>query len=366
MKKKEFSFTLSLILAAIAVIGGVLLYFIKPDLMWYWMLGLCFGYILQHSAICFNSATTNPIIIGTTTIFRAILIGILTASIGITAIKYLSSGELDYLGVSAISFTLMLGAFMFGIGMVVAGCCASGMFVRMGEGYVIHIVTMLCIMVGYTLANLSYEQVWSRFVIKSPVIFLPEKLGWKLGVIAHIAIIILLYIIALKWEKKQLGEFADDDTTEGNKLTAKNNRNFLKVHFSYLTGAMLLGLFCIIHFLVLKSVWSITGAFFWLSKNFDYFSIGDNLRNFGLLVGALISALACSDFKIRKIKSNKQFITSILGGLLMGYGAGIAGGCNISAFFVGASSLSLSAWVFLIFLFAGAFIGVKILQKFFI
>ena len=49
----------------------------------------------------------------------------------------------------------------------------------------------------------------------------------------------------------------------------------------------------------------------------------------------------------------------------MGYGARLAGGCNIGALFSGIASLSLSGWVFAIFLFIGAFFGSKLLAKYF-
>ena len=55
----------------------------------------------------------------------------------------------------------------------------------------------------------------------------------------------------------------------------------------------------------------------------------------------------------------------MLGGLLMGYGARLAGGCNIGALFSGVASLSLSGWVFAAFLLIGAWIGSKLLAKFF-
>ena len=59
----------------------------------------------------------------------------------------------------------------------------------------------------------------------------------------------------------------------------------------------------------------------------------------------------------------KQVIISIIGGLLMGYGACLASGCNVSAFFTAAASLSLSAWAFMVFLFIGSFVGIKLLYK---
>ena len=68
----------------------------------------------------------------------------------------------------------------------------------------------------------------------------------------------------------------------------------------------------------------------------------------------------------KKIKSVKQVVAAVLGGLIMGYGARLAGGCNIGALFSSIASLSLSGWVFALFLLVGAFIGSKLLAKFFL
>jgi len=148
-----------------------------------------------------------------------------------------------------------------------------------------------------------------------------------------------------------------------------NNEKYKKIissPFTYLTGAVLLGILNILYCLTLESGWSIMGAFFYLTEGGNSFTIGPNICNLGLFTGALISVFTCGKFKVKKIRSAKSVISAALGGILMGYGARIAGGCNISAFFVAASSLSLSAWVYMAFMFAGAFIGIKLLYKFFI
>ena len=346
--KKSFQRILAFVIIAISTLLGVWFYKIENAFIWYWVFGISFGVILQHSRLCFVSATTEPFITSSTEHFRAILIGIFTSSLGIIVIKYLSNGTLDLLGVSAISFPLILGAFIFGIGMVLCGSCSAGMFVRLAEGYIIHIVTIVCVIVGYLFANSHYQTLWAPFIVKMPAIFLPHEIGWTGAITSHMILIILLYLVALKIEF---------GTTSSNSTT-------------FLTGGILLGLFVILHYIILDSSWSVTGAFFWLSElsNFKKPSImsaalGSNIRNIGLFVGALISALFFAQFKIKQIRSPKQCLTNIIGGLLMGYGACIASGCSISAFFIGAASLSLSAWVFMICLFAGAFVGIKLLYK---
>lgn len=319
--------------------------------IWYLLLGIGFGIVLQRSHICFVNATSDPQITGSTEVFRAILIGILTSSLGITIIKYLSNGTLDMLGVSTISLPLIAGAFIFGIGMILAGSCASGMFIRLAEGYIIHLITIPCVILGYLFANSHYQTVWAPFVINAPAIFLPAELGWPIGVGANVLLILMIYLVALRHEQ--------------NTSSSTSSK--------YLWGAVCLGILNVVHYLVLNSAWSVTGAFYWFSEIPSLLhadpevlqtAIGPNLRNLGMFLGAFLSVIFAKSLKIQKIRSKKQITKTILGGFLMGYGACIAGGCNISAFFVAAASLSISAWVFLIFLFAGSFIGIKLLYKF--
>lgn len=346
--KKNTQKVIAFLLLILVTFWGILLHKQRNDFVWYWFFGISFGVILQRSRLCFVSSTSEPFITGSTEQFRAILIGILAASLGITAIKYLSDGSLDMLGVSAISIPFILGAFIFGIGMVLCGCCSVGVFIRLAEGYIVHIVTLVSIIAGYLFANSHYQIVWSSFVVNAPSIFLPAEIGWTVGVFCHIIVIILLYLVAVRFEDN---------------ISSSNSSKILK-------GGIMLGLFVVLHYLILKSSWSVTGAFFWIGKLFQttdintlQMSLGPNIRNIGLFIGALISILANGNFKIKKIRSGKQICTNILGGTLMGYGACLASGCNISSFFIAAASLSLSAWVFMIFLFAGVFIGIKLLYK---
>lgn len=349
----------AIILLILSMVTGLLMFNYSRSLMCYWIFGLGFGFILQRSHVCFVSAASDPFLSDSTDQFRAILIGILVASFGMSAIKYLSGGIYDTLGVSAVSLPLVIGAFIFGIGMELAGCCCSGMFIRMGEGYSVHLITFIFVILGYTFANTHYNMLWAPLVQKSPAVFFPDKLGWGPGVTLNIAILLIFYIIAVRKDKQP----ASTENT------------------SYLKGAVCLGILSIIHVIVLKTPWSVSGAFYWIEnstrclfggcldtllncKSSIVVAAGTNLRNLGLLIGSMISILFSSQFNFRKIHSRQQVIKSVIGGTLMGYGACIAGGCNITAFFVAASSLSLSGWIFMIMMLAGAFTGIKLLYKF--
>jgi alanine dehydrogenase len=83
----------------------------------------------------------------------------------------------------------------------------------------------------------------------------------------------------------------------------------------------------------------------------------------GMVFGALIGALLAGEFKIRLPRQRARYVQSAGGGLAMGYGAGIAMGCTIGAFFSAIPSLALNGWVFALFLAVGAWLGVQIIQR---
>src|SRR5699024_7274531 len=81
-----------------------------------------------------------------------------------------------------------------------------------------------------------------------------------------------------------------------------------------------------------------------------------SVMNFGILLGAFIAVALQGNFKPGKIKPGVA-ASSIIGGLLMGYGARLAFGCNIGAYFSGIASFSLHGWIWMIMALAGSFVG---------
>lgn len=176
-------------------------------------------------------------------------------------------------------------------------------------------------------------------------------------------------------------------TKLGNNPTYKR---ILKNPWTYVGGAVMLSFLQVLNLILLDGGWGVTGPFsYWVAWIAELFGahpetwqafasesaqktlaggfLNDpaSLRNIGLILGAALSALLASQFKIKKIKAKRQVVAAVIGGLLMGYGSKIAGGCTAGALYTGISSLSVSGWVFAVFLFIGAFIGGKLLVKFF-
>ena len=165
---------------------------------------------------------------------------------------------------------------------------------------------------------------------------------------------------------------------------------WFKDAWPYITGAVLLSVFQIVTLASTGNPWGVSGVLAnwgaWVVELFGgsvdkwyyfssegaqatlangFFKDPGTMRNLGIIIGALFATLLASQFKFKKIKSKKQIIAAVLGGLLMGYGARIGFGCNIGALFSGIASMSLSGWVYGIFLFVGAYVGSKLLVKFF-
>jgi uncharacterized membrane protein YedE/YeeE len=89
-----------------------------------------------------------------------------------------------------------------------------------------------------------------------------------------------------------------------------------------------------------------------------------SLTNIGLILGAFIaSSLSGKGSSIIKI-SLRSSLAAILGGILMGYGARLAFGCNIGALFSGIASGSLHGWLWFGFAFLGSYFGVKLRPSF--
>lgn len=101
-------------------------------------------------------------------------------------------------------------------------------------------------------------------------------------------------------------------------------------------------------------------------EGFGFFSDQGSITNLGIIAGALIATLMSSQFKVKTLKNSKQFVAAILGGLCMGVGARLAFGCNIGSMFAAVPTMALTGWVFVAFIFLGAWVGSRTLTKFFI
>ena len=206
-KKKrvnQIPIALGLLLVIIAI--GIWLGTKKADLALYWIVGLCFGFVLQRARFCFTASMRDPYLTKSTSVTRAVLIAFALTSIIFTAIKYgYAADGLAIPGqsyVAPISVATGAGAFMFGIGMVIAGGCASGTLMRVGEGFGMQILALFFFVIGSLWGAHDYGWWMEKFIITGKSIFLPDVMGWFGGLMCNLGIIAVIYVIAHKFEKK--------------------------------------------------------------------------------------------------------------------------------------------------------------------
>jgi uncharacterized membrane protein YedE/YeeE len=82
--------------------------------------------------------------------------------------------------------------------------------------------------------------------------------------------------------------------------------------------------------------------------------------DFGIVLGALLAAGLAGRFAPTLRAPWRSLLAAAIGGVLLGYGARLAYGCNIGAYFSGIASSSLHGWVWLVMALAGTALGIRL------
>lgn len=86
----------------------------------------------------------------------------------------------------------------------------------------------------------------------------------------------------------------------------------------------------------------------------------DGMMILGMFAGALAAALWANNVKLRRPQHAIRIAQALVGGFIAGWGARLAMGCNLAAFFTGIPQFSLHAWFFLVSTALGTYIGAKV------
>lgn len=206
-KKSQAPYGIALFIIMIGI--GIALSYKSSNLAMFWIFGSCFGFVLQKARFCFTASLRDPWITGSTSITKAVMIAFAITTIGFTAIKYgafingLPIPGMNY--VVPVGFATAVGGIMFGTGMVIAGGCASGTLMRVGEGFAMQMLALVFFIVGSLLGAYHFGFWKINFISNSPKIFLPDYFGWFGALVIQLLIIFCIYIAADLWQKKKMG-----------------------------------------------------------------------------------------------------------------------------------------------------------------
>jgi len=213
-KKKIRQITLGVLLFIAVIVIAVFLQRANPKGAFIWMIGIALGYVLQRSRFCFTASLRDPVLTGGTELTKAVIIALSLASVAYLAINMSRFGmNLENYDLKAVAghvkpvgINTAIGAFLFGIGAVVAGGCASGTLMRMGEGFAQQWLAFVFFVVGSVIGVVIMVPMGSVAVLKGAAVFLPKALGgWVPAIILQFGALAGLYILAMWWQKKKAG-----------------------------------------------------------------------------------------------------------------------------------------------------------------
>lgn len=344
------------------------------------LLGLGLGLVLFHSRFGFTSAWRQLVAVGQGKALRAHTL--LLAATAIAFAPFLAagvgpSGQAVEGNLSPVGVSLLVGATVFGIGMQIGGACASGTLYIVGSGHTAILLTLGGFVVGSTIGAAHFSW-WEATPSLEPV-SLAEVFGSYAAGLA-VTLLVLGLIAAATYAVARV----KNPPPVGAVPTASGFARVLRGAWPLWVGALLLAVLNLGVLLVKGSPWGVTSAFaLWGSKtaanlgiadpaSWDYFAgekgaalqqsvLGDatSLTNFGIIIGALIASALAGAFSLHRRVPARLALGAVVGGVLMGYGARLAYGCNIGAYFGGIASFSLHGWVWGAVAILGTVVGLK-------
>jgi len=329
------------------------------------VIGLALGLVLFHSRFGFTSAWRQLVAVRQGKALRAHMLMLATACILFAPIL---ANQLSFKDVpvaptlAPIGWGLFVGAFLFGVGMQLGGSCASGTLFAIGSGQTAILLTLVGFIGGATLGAYHLPW-WNKLPAHEPVSLTqfggyPGALTISLLVMA--AIVGLTYLIGRGNSVPPLEE----------PPVAHGAARVIRGSWPLWTGALLLAGLNALTLFISGGAWGVTFAFaLWGSKILDLVGVDvlswgfwqdpanlakydagifvekTSVMDFGIIVGALVASAMAGQWLLHRAIPGKLAVGAVIGGVLMGYGARLAFGCNIGAYFGGIASFSLHGWL---------------------
>ncbi|MFE4640963.1 YeeE/YedE family protein [Streptomyces sp. NPDC056730] len=345
------------------------------------LLGLGLGVALFHSRFGFTSAwrqlvavgngtglRAHTLLLGTTATLFALLIGTGTGLFG--SVPAPSAGPL---GVG-----LLAGSFLFAVGMQLGGACASGTLFAVGSGQSSIVLTLGGFIAGSTLAAWQFG-LWKDLPAFEPVV-LADYIGWFGSWAVTMAALALIVLVSRRVQARR------NPPPTGPVPSARGAAaRVLRGSWPLAAGALALSVLGAGVLLVSGGAWGVTSAFslwgaelvralgghpetwtFWQQPNNAGMLAGpvladkNSLTDIGIMIGAAVAAALGGTWTLHRGVPWRTAVAAVLGGVLMGIGARLAGGCNIGAYLAGIASGSLHGWIWGAVAILGTWAGLRL------
>lgn len=314
------------------------------------LVGLLFGFILQRGRYCMNTAFRDTIFINDFSLFRAYIIALtMLVVIGNLLSDY---GVFTLVPQTFYPLSNIIGGYLFGLGIVLAGGCGSGVWYKIGEGQLGAAVAAFGFLTGAAattsgILNPLYKALRS---ISLPIAGKPNARLWEVigdGMTEKWVVIGILAVIATVFVLK------------GKPFSVKKQKGF-----TWPVSGVLIGIMGLIAF------WA---AEYWggFARGLNFTTPTSELMNFvvagdakpmffptyqmgpfkvtwsifnviGVPLGAYISARILKEH-MWKTPPATELITVFFGGVLMGFGGIVGGGCTVGQALTGFTTLSIGS-----------------------
>jgi len=406
------------ILVVLLLGGGA---FLQDGALYYRMLvGLGLGYTLTRALFGFAGSANRTYNGGSTKLLRTLCLMFFLSAVIVAALCYIGGAENYGLWINQINLGLVVGGLMFGIGMAFSMCCASGVLTDIVAGPPRALITLLFFGVGVFVGFPVQKAGWvaNTMVHSSSFesgVFLPDLFTFD-GMNGYLGALILTGILCLlvagiakgyenyrrkngtytgidseRLQEKAEIEMLQDETDTPVISESTVYRVFAKP-WTLKTGAFVITILFSTLMIVTKGGWGASTPYgYWFGRilhlfgmstetivnytqqsegpfTMPFFTNAMNVQNVSIILGALVATLMMGMFT-SQLKETlkitpKEALSYVVGGLLMGFGTRLSNGCNVGALYTPIANLSLSGWLYFIFLFSGGIIG-NILKRYY-
>jgi uncharacterized protein len=369
-------------LVAALVLGGIIFSSSGQVPAELFALGLALGFVLFHSRFGFTSAWRQLVAVRQGKALRAHMLMLAVACTLFAPILATQASFGDVPAAPAlapIGFGLFVGSFLFGVGMQLGGSCASGTLFAIGSGQTAILLTLTGFIVGSVVGALHFPWWTNELPSHAPVSLADTGAGylgaWVVSLAVMAAIVGLTYLVGRRRSVPRVEQ----------PPVARGAGRVVRGSWPLWVGALLLAGLNVLTLLVSGSPWGVTFAFsLWGSKVLDAVGVDvlswpfwtdpanlakyqagilaekTSVMDLGIIVGALVASAAAGAFVVHRRIPGRLAVGAVLGGIMMGYGARIAFGCNIGAYFGGIASFSLHGWLWGVMALVGTFAGLAL------
>lgn len=311
------------------------------------LIGMLFGILLQRGQFCFVS--------GFRQIYQQKSLRFLTAlfiAISIQSIGFFALAELGLITIPTSQLPVLatlLGGLIFGFGMVLANCCGSGAWFRSGEGALGSFIALITFSITMASTQTGSLKNIINGLTANPTEIDNIYLTFGISPWVFVAFLVLITLVLIK------------------KTIRSDNASSLT---PFITGTFI-GLLGIVAWYFSAqagrnygfgiAVPSANVVQYLVTGQQRYLNWG-SLFVLGIIVGSFLSAKLAGNFTLR-VPEPQDFLRRIIGGVLMGIGAALAGGCTVTNALVATAYFSWQGWLATLMIFIGSWIANLVFKR---